>query len=81
MTENKYEHSNDAEFYKNISYINNKVYLDKLFKMNIAADEVTHKNILDYGCGTGDASFKFADLSPSSITAIDIGERNIKTAN
>ena len=81
MTEGKYDHNNDATFYHKIAYRNNKEYLENLLKMNITANEMTHKDILDYGCGAGDASFKFAEFSPSSITGIDIGERNIDIAN
>ena len=45
--------------------------------LNISASEITKKNILDYGCGVGDAAYIFDKLSPATITGIDIGESNI----
>lgn len=81
MSEDKCEPNIDAAFYNKIAYRNNEEYLEKLFEMNIAAKEITQKDILDYGCGAGDASFRFARFSPSYVTAIDIGERNIELAN
>lgn len=76
-----YENKDDAVFYKNFGYRNEKEYLEKLMGMNISPAEINNKDILDYGCGTGDASFYFTGFSPLSVRSIDIGERNINFAN
>jgi ubiquinone/menaquinone biosynthesis C-methylase UbiE len=67
----------DSDFYKNLSYSNDIEYVEKNISLNISANEITKKNILDYGCGVGDASYIFNKLSPATITGIDIGESNI----
>ena len=67
----------DLNFYKNLSYSNDIEYVEKNINLNILASEITKKNILDYGCGVGDASYKFNKLSPATITGIDIGDSNI----
>ena len=40
MTENRYKHNADADFYENISYRNMKEYLEKNIEMNIRNNEV-----------------------------------------
>ena len=70
-----------AEFYKNLTYLNNVEYVENNIILNILTTEITNKNILDYGCGTGDASYIFNKYSPSKITGIDIGESNIYVCN
>ena len=70
-----------AEFYKNLTYSNDIEYVENNVNLNILASEITNKNILDYGCGTGDASYIFNKYSPLKITGIDIGESNIYTCN
>ena len=67
----------DLDFYKNLSYSNDIEYVEKNINLNISASEITKKNILDYGCGVGDATYIFNKLSPATITGIDIGESNI----
>ena len=67
----------DLEFYKNLSYSNDIEYVEKNINLNISASEITKKNILDYGCGVGDATYIFNKLSPATITGIDIGDSNI----
>ena len=67
----------DLDFYKNLSYSNDIEYVEKNINLNISASEITKKNILDYGCGVGDATYVFNKLSPATITGIDIGESNI----
>ena len=67
--------SND--FYKELSYSNNLDYLKNNIANNFSKSEILDKDILDYGCGTGDASFVLIDYMPKSITGIDIGESNI----
>ena len=70
-----------ADFYKNLTYSNDIEYVENNINLNITASEITNKNILDYGCGTGDASDIFNKYSPSKITGIDIGEANINACN
>ena len=67
----------DLNFYKYLSYSNDIEYVEKNINRNILASEITKKNILDYGCGVGDATYKFNKLSPATITGIDIGDSNI----
>lgn len=67
----------DLDFYKNLSYSNDIEYVEKNINLNISASEITKKNILDYGCGVGDATYVFNKLSPATITGIDIGDSNI----
>ena len=67
----------DLDFYKNLSYLNDIEYVEKNINLNISASEITKKNILDYGCGVGDATYIFNKFSPATITGIDIGESNI----
>ena len=67
----------DLDFYKNISYSNDIEYVEKNISLNISVSEITKKDILDYGCGVGDASYIFNKLSPATITGIDIGKTNI----
>ena len=67
----------DLNFYKNLSYLNDIEYVEKNINRNILSSEITNKNILDYGCGVGDASYIFNKLSPATITGIDIGDSNI----
>ena len=64
-------------FYKELSYSNDLDYLNNNIANNFSQSEIIGKDILDYGCGTGDASFTFIDYMPKSITGIDIGESNI----
>ena len=70
-----------TEFYKNLTYSNDIEYVENNVNLNIIASEITNKNILDYGCGTGDASYIFNKYYPSKITGIDIGESNIYACN
>ena len=67
----------DLDFYKNLSYSNDIEYVEKNISLNISVSEITKKDILDYGCGVGDASYIFNKLSPATITGIDIGKTNI----
>ena len=67
----------DLDFYKNISYSNDIEYVEKNINLNTSASEITIKNILDYGCGVGDATYIFDKLSLATITGIDIGESNL----
>ena len=69
----------DLDFYKYLSYSNDIEYVEKNIKLNIKASEITNKNILDYGCGVGDATYIFDKLYPANVTGIDIGESNIHT--
>jgi len=70
----------DEIFYVNISYNNSKEYIKNNIDRNLSLHELKKCNILDYGCGTGDASFYFAENSAEHITAIDIGKANIELA-
>jgi len=67
----------DLDFYKNLSYSNDIEYVEKNINLNISTSEITKKNILDYGCGVGDATYVFNKFSPATIKGIDIGESNI----
>ena len=67
----------DLNFYKNLSYLNDIEYVEKNINRNILSSEITNKNILDYGCGVGDATYIFNKYSPATITGIDIGDSNI----
>ena len=68
-------------FYKELSYSNDLDYLNNNITNNFSKTEIIGKDILDYGCGIGDASFVFIEYKPKSITGIDIGESNIDICN
>lgn len=76
-----YSNTVDRVLYRDISYSNSDEYLSKVICGNISPGEINKKDILDYGCGTGDASFYFAEHFASNVTAIDIGEKNVYIAN
>ena len=53
------------------------LYKDFLKKIKI---ETNNKNILDFGCGTGNFAEKVANFNPKKIVAVDISEEAIKKA-
>jgi len=71
----------ELDFYSSVRYDNSNKYTAAVVSKNISTEEIRNKDILDYGCGTGDASFYFEDSMPASVTGIDIGESNINYAN
>ena len=72
---------NNNEFFKNISYTNDIQYVQNNINANLTIKEITNKDILDFGCGIGQATYIFHQYAPSKVTGIDIGENNIKICN
>jgi len=72
---------NNIDFYKALSYSNNIEYVRNNISRNVVTSEILNKNILDYGCGIGDASYILDEYAPETVTGIDVGESNICICN
>ena len=72
-TSDEYNRKNQSKFYKALY----SLYKDFLIKIK---SETNNKDILDFGCGTGNFTEKVIDFNPKKIVAIDISEEAIKKA-
>lgn len=74
--------SSDEYFYRDLTYRNHPSYVQSSVSRNLSLQEVSGKNILDFGCGSGDVALYFAEeMEAASVLAIDIGRRNIEVGN
>ena len=67
------ERKSQGKFYKALYAL----YSDFL---NILKNETKTKNVLDFGCGTGNFTKKIINFNPKKIVAVDISEEAIKKA-
>uniref|UniRef100_UPI003A9475FA class I SAM-dependent methyltransferase n=1 Tax=Gimesia sp. TaxID=2024833 RepID=UPI003A9475FA len=61
-------------------YQNDSDYVEGVIFKNFDKDEIAGSSILDFGCGSGDASRVFARNGCKDVLGIDIGQENIRHA-
>ncbi len=67
------ERKNQSKFYKAL-HVLYKDFLEKL------KNEIDNKDVMDFGCGTGNFTERVINFNPKKILAIDISEEAIKNA-
>lgn len=73
--------NNDLAFYQDLSYRNDLTYVAEQITAHLSRREVVGKDVLDFGCGSGDAAFHVVQhLGARTVTGIDLGHFNILEA-
>ena len=79
----------EKEFHDKIHILNQRRFQNKFYKavynlyedfFDILKTKVQSKDVLDYGCGTGNFAKKVSNFKPKKLVAIDISEEAIKKA-
>ncbi len=67
-------------FFEGLVYDNDPEYIRLVVHRNFSVEEIRAQTVLDYGCGSGDASRLFAEAGSRSVLGLDIGKANIEAA-
>jgi SAM-dependent methyltransferase len=79
----------EKEFHNELYILNKKKFENKFYKtvynlyedfFDVLKTKVRFKDVLDYGCGTGNSAEKVSNFKPKKLVAIDISEEAIKKA-
>ena len=79
----------EKEFHNELHTLNKKRFENKFYKatynlyedfFDVLKTKVRFKDVLDYGCGTGNSAEKVSNFKPKKLVAIDISEEAIKKA-
>ena len=79
----------EKEFHDELHILNKRRFQNKFYKavynlyedfFDVLKTKVQSKDVLDYGCGTGNFAEKVSNFKPKKLVAIDISEEAIKKA-
>ena len=79
----------EKEFHNKLQFLNKRRFENRFNRalynlhkdfFDILKTKVRFKDVLDYGCGTGNFAKKISSLKPKKLVAIDISEEAIKKA-
>lgn len=69
-----------AAHYDGICYSNAPGYIETVITGNLGPAEIAGKRVLDFGCGSGDATLFFLQHGAVSVDAVDVSSASLRAA-